>query len=122
MNNISLIGRLTKDVELKYTPDGKAVTRCSVAVNDGYGEKQIVSFIDIQLWGKTAENVAQYCKKGDRIGITGSIRQDRWEDKEGGKRSRVYINASRVEFLGTKKKEDKAEEAEPEQNELGWDE
>jgi len=109
MNTVSLIGRTTKDIEVRYTPAGKAVCNFSIAIGRKYtkpdGEKvEETSFIDIQCWGHTAENVQKYVKKGNRIAVIGSLKQDRWEDN-GQKRSKLYVNAQQVEFLETKPKE-----------------
>lgn len=105
MNIIGIIGNVTKDLELRHTPQGKAVLDISIAVNEGYGEKKEVSFFQAVIWDKTAENCSQYLGKGSKIAITGSLKQRRWEDKDGNKRSVVFIRAHRVEFLDKKKAE-----------------
>ncbi len=106
MNSVCLIGNLTKDPELRYTPQGTAVSVLSIAVNEGYGDKKETHFFQCQVWGKTAENCNQYLTKGSKVGITGSLRQQRWE-KDGNKKSKIIINAQRIEFLTTKNKEEK---------------
>ena len=121
MNTVNIIGRTTKDIELKYTPSGKAVCRFSIAIGRTYskeGEKlEEVSFIEIQCWGVTAENVQKYVSKGNKIGVTGSLKQDRWE-KDGQKFSKLYVNAMQVEFLESKSK------AKPQESDdsIAWDE
>lgn len=103
MNNVSVIGRLTKDIELRYTPQGKAVATISLAINEKYGEKKQTHFINAELWGKTAEIASQYLHKGNRVGLTGSLKQHRWEDKNGQKRSTIVILVNKLHFLENKK-------------------
>ena len=98
MNNISIIGRTTKDIELRYTTTGIAVATFSIAVNDGFGDKKKVYFFDVQAWKKIAENISKFVSKGDKIGVFGSLQQQRWE-KDGKKYSKVIINAFGVEFF-----------------------
>ena len=98
MNNLMLIGRLTRDVELKYLDNGTAVGKFGLAV-DGYKDK--TNFFDIQVWGKTAEHCAEYIGKGRLVGIAGELKQERWE-KDGQKRSKVIVNARNVKFLDYK--------------------
>ncbi len=108
MNNVSLVGRLTKDIDLKYLNDGKAVGNGNLAVNRPFknaaGEQE-ADFILFNVWGKQAENLAQYMKKGDRIGMTGRIQTRNFENKEG---QRVYVTevvAENVQFLQDKKEQ-----------------
>lgn len=103
MNVISIIGRLTKDYEVKYLPNGKAVGSLSLAVNDGWGDKEHTSYYDVAVFGNSAERHTNYISKGSKIGVTGSIRQDRWEDKQGTKRSKVKIIANQIDYLDAKK-------------------
>lgn len=103
MNSVSLIGRLTRDAELKYTPGGLAISRFSIAVNrrkkNGDAWEDEASFFDITLFGKSAESVNQYLVKGKQVAIKGELHQDRWE-QEGQARSKVGINAESVQLLG----------------------
>lgn len=91
MNVINLIGRLTKDIELKYTQAGKAVGTFTLAVNRSFknaqGERE-ADFILCQIWDKSAENLANFTKKGSQIGIEGRIQTRNYENKEG---QRVYV-------------------------------
>lgn len=85
-NKVILAGNLTRDPELRYTPQGKAVTRITLAVNRTYtmenGEKkEEVSFVDVDVWGRQAEVIAQYMKKGRPLLVEGRLKQDTWEDK-----------------------------------------
>jgi single-strand DNA-binding protein len=104
MNNINLIGRITKELELKTTPNEKKVCEFSVAVNRIGTDK--TDFINCQIWGKQAENLTKYQGKGSLLGITGSLNVDTYE-VEGKKKYKTYVLVNNVEFLGTKKETDK---------------
>jgi single-strand DNA-binding protein len=102
LNNYSVIGRMTRDLDERafaYTSNGKARLNISIAVNDGYGDKQYTSYFDVVVWGKTAENIKPYLGQGKQICINGRLRQDRWENN-GQKNSRVVIVAETVQLLG----------------------
>lgn len=103
INSVTIIGRLTRDAEMKYTNSGAAVAKFSIAVNDRRkkGEEWVdeASFIDITLWGKSAEAVTQYLTKGKQIAVQGKLKQDRWE-QDGQPRSRVGVTALSVQLLG----------------------
>lgn len=103
LNHVTLIGRLTRDAELKYTSGGFAISNFSVAVNRRRknGEQWVdeVSFFDITLYGKSAENLKQYLIKGKQIAVDGELRQDRWE-QDGQPRSKIIIAANNVQLLG----------------------
>ena len=109
MNNVVLIGRLTKDVELKYIQGtGTPVANFAIAVDrefTGKDGKKEVDFIDIQVWGKSAENCSNYIGKGSLVGVQGSIRIDLYQNKEGENRKITKVNANRVQFLDTKRTE-----------------
>ena len=104
VNHVVLIGRLTRDAELKYTNTGFAVSKLSIAVNrwkkSDAGGTEEVSYFDIDLWGKTAETLNQYLVKGKQIAVQGELRQNRWEQDDGQKRSRVVISANNIQLLG----------------------
>jgi single-strand DNA-binding protein len=103
MNSVTIIGRLTRDAELKHTSGGLAVSRFSIAVNrrkkNGDNWEDEASFIDVTLFGKSAESVNQYLTKGKQIAIKGELHQDRWE-QDGQARSKVGIIAESVQLLG----------------------
>lgn len=107
-NKVIVVGNMTRDPELRYTPGGAAVCDIGIAVNEKYTDKsgqrvENVHFFDITAWAKTAELVSQYCKKGSSILVEGKLSQDRWDDKTSGKKmSKVKIVAERVQFLGSK--------------------
>jgi single-strand DNA-binding protein len=105
VNHVILIGRLTRDAELKYTSSGQPVSKFSIAVsrNVKRGEKweDEANFFDIVLWGKRTEVLDQYLTKGKQIGVDGELRQERWQDRNSGQsRSRVEIVASNIQLLG----------------------
>lgn len=105
MNNVTLVGRLTRDPELRYLQgSGTAVTQFAMAVDREFSKegKKETDFIDIQVWGKSAENCANYISKGSLVAIKGSIRQDKYQDQEGNNRYSFKVNADRVQFLNTK--------------------
>lgn len=109
MNNVSIIGNLTRDVEVRYTPSGAAVGETCVAISEKYKDKngQVIDrpvFVDITAWQAAAENMAKYLSKGDRIGITGKLSMDSWEDKQTGqKRSKLKVTVERFHFCGSSK-------------------
>ena len=107
MNNVVLVGRLTRDVDLKYIQgSGMAVSNFAIAVDRefaGKDGKKETDFIDIQVWGKSAENCANYIGKGSLVAIQGSIRVDSYQDQEGNNRKMTRVNANRVQFLDSKK-------------------
>ena len=102
-NKIILVGRLVRDVEIKQIPSRKSVARFSLAVNEGYGEKQSVSFINCQAWEKLAETLNKYTSKGNRILIVGRLKQDSWQNAEGVKVNSTYVVCESVQFLENKK-------------------
>ncbi len=108
VNKAMLLGHMTRDPELRFTPQGAAVCEFSLALNHSYTNKQTgqkvedVSFIDIIAWGRTAEVCAEYLKKGRPVFVEGRLTQDRWETQDGQKRSRVRVTAENVQFLGSK--------------------
>jgi single-strand DNA-binding protein len=103
-NKVILLGNLTRDPEVRYTPNGIAVASFALAVNRKYKQgdetKEEVSYIDIVVFGKQAENCGQYIGKGDSVLIDGRLQQRRWDDKETGqKRNKVEVVAERVNFM-----------------------
>jgi single-strand DNA-binding protein len=109
MNNLAIIGRLTKDYEVRFLPSGKSIGEFTLAVNDGWGENEHTSYFDVTVFGKSVERHSDYIKKGSLIGVTGSIRQERWESKDGQKRSKVKVVANRIDYLDSKPKEETSE-------------
>lgn len=112
MNKVQLIGRLTKDPDLRYTKSNTPVASYTVAINTGYGEKQQTDFINVTTWGKSGEFVSNYFKKGQAIGIVGRLRSYNYEDKDGNKRYSTEVVTEDIEFIGDKKQEERNEEIE----------
>lgn len=103
MNHVVLVGRLTKDPDLRYIPgEGTPVVNFTLAINRGYKKegKSEADFIFVEAWNKQAENIAQYCMKGSLIGVQGSIRVETYMHQEQ-KRSITKVRANQVEFLSS---------------------
>ncbi len=105
-NKVLLMGNLTRDPEVKYTPKGTALANLGLAVNRRWttetGEqKEEVTFVDVEVWGRQAETAGQYLAKGRPVFVEGRLKLDSWEDKESGqKRNKLKVVAERVQFLG----------------------
>lgn len=105
MNSVNLIGRITKDIELKTTESGMVATSMFIAINNGKnenGEERMADFPKICVYEKQAENLAKYCKKGSLVGVNGRIKTRNYEKEDGTKIYETYVIANRVEFLDTK--------------------
>ncbi len=107
LNKVFLMGNLTRDPELRYTPGGMAVTDIGMATNRRVQDKSTGSwreeptFIDITFWGRQAEVVCQYLSKGNPLFVEGRLQLDQWEDRQSGqKRSKLKVVGERIEFLG----------------------
>src|SRR5918999_6373666 len=101
-NCVTLVGNITDDPELRFTPSGAAVANFTVAVNrryknqDGQWEDKLDGFFRCSCWRDLAENVAESLQKGARVIVTGRLQDQRWEDQEGGKRARIEIQVDEV--------------------------
>ena len=108
LNKVLLLGNVTRDPEVRYTPKGSAVCDLGIAVNRAYttdsGEKrEEVTFVDVTLWGRTAEVASEYLKKGRPIFIEGRLQMDTWDDKQTGqKRTRLRVVAENMQLLGSR--------------------
>ena len=104
INHVVLVGRLTRDAELKYTAGGQAVCKFSIAINrrrkEGDVWKDEPNYFDIVVWGRQGEAVSQYLLKGKSVGVDGELRQDRWQ-QDGQNRSRIEIVANNIQLLGS---------------------
>jgi single-strand DNA-binding protein len=106
-NKVILMGNLTRDPELRYTPKGTAIAKVGLAVNrvwtnEAGEKKEDVTFVDVDIFGRTAENVGQYMRKGRPILIEGRLKLDQWDDKQTGqKKSKLGVVAETVQFLGS---------------------
>ncbi len=107
LNSVFLIGRLTRDPELRYAPSGSAVSNLGLATSRVFttqaGErKEEVCFVRIVVWGKQAEACSQYLSKGSQIFVEGRLRSSSWETEAGEKRSRMEVVGRRIQFLDKK--------------------
>ena len=105
MNNVSLVGRLTKDPELRTIANGSVTTTVTVAINRTFanasGERE-ADFISVVVWNKQAENLAKYCFKGSQVGVTGRIQTRTYDAQDGTKRYVTEVVADNVSFLSSK--------------------
>ncbi len=110
MNNVIIIGRLTRDPEMRSTPSGHSVTKFTIAVDKGMSKEKkqqaeaagqpTADFISCVAWNKTAELISQYITKGSQIGIQGKIQTSNYEDNDGKRIYRTDVIVDRVKFLG----------------------
>jgi single-strand DNA-binding protein len=105
LNKVYLMGNLTRDPEVRYTPKGTAVGDLGLAVNDSYKAqdgtiKETVTFVTVEVWGRQAETCKQYLSKGRPVFIEGSLKFDQWETPQGEKKSQLRVRGDRVQFLG----------------------
>lgn len=114
MNTVNLIGRLTNDPEMRYTPNnGKAVTTFTLAVNRTYKNndgQNDADFIRVVAWERIAENIANYCKKGSSVGVVGSIRTRSYDDQDDKKIYITEVLCNSIQFLNTKSKNEELDD------------
>ena len=105
MNIVSLVGRLTSDIELKSTPNGVSVCSFSLAVNrwDSKTKSEVTDWFNIDVWDKQAEFAGEYIKKGRLVAVYGRIQSNKWKDASGEERERYLIVANNVRLLGSKR-------------------
>ncbi len=105
-NKVVLLGNLTRDPELRYLPSGTAVSEIGLAVNDRIKRDgqwvDEATFVDVTLWGRTAEVANEYLSKGSSVLIEGRLKLDSWENKEGEKRSKLKVVCERMQMVGPK--------------------
>lgn len=106
-NKVIMLGNLTRDIELRYTPGGTAVANTAIATSKKYkaadgNQKEDVCFIDITFFGRTAEVANQYLKRGSKILVEGELKFDQWTDQNGGKRSKHTVTANSMKMLDSK--------------------
>lgn len=111
MNKVTIIGTITADIELKYAPSGSAVTNFSIAYNKKYKGQdgqlvEKVSFFDVSAFGRNAEVINEFFRKGSRIGITGELEQQQWKAQDGSNRSKVSIRLEQFDFIDKKESQD----------------
>jgi len=108
LNKVLLMGNLTRDVELKYTPSGLAVARMSLATNRRFRDsktnemREEVTYVDVEVWGKTAETAHQYLAKGRSVFVEGRLKMDSWDDKTTGKKVyKLKVVGDSFQFVGS---------------------
>ncbi len=104
LNKVFLIGNLTRDPELKYTPSGAAVCKFGIASNEKFKDsegnlKERPCFVDVDAWGKQAENANEYLKKGKLVMIEGKLEYQTWDAQDGTKRSKLTVRADNIQYL-----------------------
>jgi len=104
-NKVFLIGNLTRDPELRYTPNGTAVVDLGMAVNrtwtsQGGERREETCFVTLRAWARSAEVISEYCRKGRPLFVEGHLRTDSWEGRDGQKRSKLVVVVDRFQFLG----------------------
>lgn len=116
MNNVLILaGRITKELELRYTTNNKAILNIPIAVNNG---KDDTTFINITAFGQTAEMVNKYCNKGDLLGVQAIVKNHNWEDEKGNKHYDLSFIANKITFLQPKKNDNQSTVNETAQNEV----
>ncbi len=105
-NRVLLMGNLTRNPEIRYTPSGTAVADLGLAVNENFKNKagetvEQTCFVDVVVWGRQAETSAEFLHKGSPVFVEGRLQLDQWENQQGEKRSKLRVRADRVQFLGT---------------------
>jgi single-strand DNA-binding protein len=107
-NQVTLLGNITREVDVRYTPQGTAIADIGLAINRSWkndrGEKQEeTTFVDVTLWAKVAEVAAEYCHKGDPLFVSGRLHLDTWDDKQTGqKRTKLKVVGETIQLLGTR--------------------
>ncbi|PTY03289.1 single-stranded DNA-binding protein [Verrucomicrobia bacterium LW23] len=107
LNKVMLMGNLTRDPEVRYTPKGTAVGELGIAINSSYRSqdgtnREEVCYVDIEVWDRQAETCRDYLRRGSPVFIEGRLKLDQWETKEGEKKSRLRVRAERVQFLSNR--------------------
>ncbi|MBR3050128.1 MAG: single-stranded DNA-binding protein [Selenomonadaceae bacterium] len=118
MNRVFLSGNLTRDVEVRYTQSGKAYARAAIAVNRPFS-KDVVDFINLLAWEKTAEFMGKWLAKGSRILVEGRIQTSKYKDNDGNDRTSFEVVVDQVEFAGGKKDDNNANSRKPDNDPFG---
>lgn len=106
-NRVILIGTVTRDIELRYIPSGTAVCEVGLAINDKRKGKdgnwiEETTFVDVTLWGRTAEVVSEFCSKGGPLFVEGRLKLETWESKDGKKMSKLKVVGDTIQLIGSK--------------------
>jgi single-strand DNA-binding protein len=116
INDVKIVGNLVKEPEVRCTPKGTPVANVSLGVNETYTvdeeKRKVTTFVDVQVWGASAENLAKLVRKGQEIFVEGALRQEVWDEKETGKnRSKLFVKADSWQFTQYKATEERREVA-----------
>lgn len=116
LNTVTLVGNLVRDAELSYTTSGHPVVKFAIATNRRRkrGDEWVdeASFFDVKSFGKQGAAIAPHLLKGQKVGVSGELQQERWEAQDGSKRSKVVVNAGYIQLLGKGKREEASQEPE----------
>ncbi|MBM4151991.1 MAG: single-stranded DNA-binding protein [Kiritimatiellaceae bacterium] len=109
LNRVFLMGNLTRDPEVRYTPSGTAVGDLSLAINENYKNKagetvESTVFVEVEVWSRQAETCAEYLFKGSPVFVEGRLKLDQWTNQQGEKRSKLRVRADRVQFVGSQRR------------------
>ena len=120
MNKVILIGNVTRDIELRYLPDSKAVATTGLAITEKFKKQdgsmgENVLFIDLTFFGRSAEVANQYLQKGSKVGISGKLKLDQWTDQQGTKRSKHSVTVESMEMLTPRSGEQRPQQSAPAQ-------
>ena len=121
MNNVNIIGTMTRSIDLKYLTTGTPVGSFAIAVNQDYKKQdgtkvEKTSFFDVKVIGKQSEIINQYFSKGSRIGITGELEQETWQDNQGQNRSKVVIKLEQFSFIDKKSNDNQGQRSQSQNN------
>ena len=114
-SSTTIVGNLSKDIALTYVPSGTAVAKTSIAYSDGFGENKKTHFIDVVVWGKTAEALNSYCKKGSKVLLVGVVQWEQWKDKDGSNRSKHSLRVEEMKMLDSKPNDGNSQQPQPKQ-------
>jgi single-strand DNA-binding protein len=125
-NKVIIVGNLTRDLELRYTPTGTAVGSCGIAstrkFKSGDQQKEEVLFVDITFFGRTAEIANQYLRKGSKVLVEGRLKLDSWTDQNGAKRSKHSVVVENMTMLDSKGEGSRSESYNQQQNQASYNE
>ena len=114
-NKTIVVGNLTREIELKYLSTGSAVAKSAIAYSDGFGENKKTHFIDVVVWGKTAEAFSNYCKKGSKVLLVGVVQFEQWTAQDGSSRSRHSLRVEEMKMLDSKPNDGQSQQSQPKQ-------
>ena len=114
-SSTTIVGNLSKDIALTYVPSGTAVAKTSIAYSDGFGENKKTHFIDVVVWGKTAEAFNNYCKKGSKVLLVGVVQLEQWTAQDGSSRSRHSLRVEEMKMLDSKPNDGNSQQSQPKQ-------